>query len=309
MKIKLVGLCAVFMTALVLFGCGGGGGGGGALSSTTPTPTPSAPLAPTATLASVTPASGATDVATNVSPVFNLSVTDAASSDASQLSLLCNSKTVAFTSASALSTDGKTMTVTLTPTTGAIVLSDLCTISGDITTTGPGGTVITTVGISFSVVAPTCTAPAIWTPGINTCVSPMGVKVVGTNQLPVGCDSSSFQCFKDAVESGAVKAVASGGTDNTGPPIVFLYFKNTTATAKTTGLWNVLPFHMADGSYSWVDIPGGFTDEIDAVWGSPKGAIFHTKITGLCYEWAYDTKMKWVIDGAKGINTPTACPK
>lgn len=134
---------AVFLTALTLAACSGGGGSGGTVA-------PPPPL-PTATLSSIAPATGEAGVARTVNPVITLAISNAASSDASGLSLACTSGTISFTAASAVSADAKSLTVTLTPQTNAIVPGDACTLSGDVSTTGSGGTVKTAINTSFSV--------------------------------------------------------------------------------------------------------------------------------------------------------------
>jgi hypothetical protein len=135
---KLMSLSAVFMivSVLAVSACGG------KKSAATSDPT-------TASLSSVVPASAATNVTANTPVVFTLAVNNATSSDGSQLSYQCNSATVLFTPASALT--GNTMTVTLTPTATAQIFTVIpCTVSGNITTTGPGGSVTTAINLSFS---------------------------------------------------------------------------------------------------------------------------------------------------------------
>ena len=148
-------LVAVALLAGTVFlaSCGGGGGGGTPTPAPTPTPTPT-PV-PQVTLSSVVPASGAAGVARDVKPVITLTVTNATASDGSKLALICASRTITFTAASALSTDAKTMTVTLTPQASAILTGDNCTLAGDVTTTGAGGTAKTSINTSFSIYATT----------------------------------------------------------------------------------------------------------------------------------------------------------
>ena len=141
-----------------LVACGGGGGGTSTPSPTpvptpAPTPTPTPIPLPQATLSSVVPANGATGVARDVKPVITLAVANATSSDGSKLSLISTSRTITFVATGALSADAKTVTVTLTPQTGAILAGDICTLTGDVSTTGTGGTTKTAISTSFSLYA------------------------------------------------------------------------------------------------------------------------------------------------------------
>lgn len=155
MKTKFTDLFTVAIAVALLSACGGGGGGGGTTPGSGGT-TPSAPAPtplPTATLSLIVPATGEAGVARGVKPVITLAVSNATSSDASKLSFLCANRTITFTSTSAFSADAKSVAVTLTPQTDAILAGDTCTLSGDVSTTGPGGTVKTTISTSFSIYA------------------------------------------------------------------------------------------------------------------------------------------------------------
>lgn len=138
---------AVLTGTVFIAGCGGGGGGG----ISTPTPTPTS--LPQVTLLSVVPASGATGVARDVKPVITLAVTNATASDASKLALICTTRAISFAATSALSTDAKTMTVTLTPQANTILAGDNCSLAGDVSTTGAGGAVKTAISTSFAIQA------------------------------------------------------------------------------------------------------------------------------------------------------------
>lgn len=178
MKTRFTGLFAVAMAvALLLSACGGGGGGGGAVTSPTPLPT--------ATLSSTVPAPGETGVARGVKPAITLAVSNATSSDGSKLSLLCTSRTISFTSASALSADAKSMTVTLTPQADAILAGDNCTLSGDVSTIGSGGTVKTTISTSFSIyAAPPVKALTLIAGSVNSPGSKNGKLLVASFHKP-----------------------------------------------------------------------------------------------------------------------------
>lgn len=276
MKIKLASLCAVFMIALVS-GCGGGGGG----SPATPTPTTTQAPAPTASLSAAPSTTLVASDGSGLSIVIKLSITNADSSDASKLVLLCNNKPILFTSNSVVVSGVSTSTIVPTV---SLTIGENCTLSGDITTTGAGGSVKTPISTAFTV-ASSCTAPAVATPGINACVTPMGinaVKTMGFHQLPAGCTQSTQQCFKDAIPHMA--AADSGGTNSTGDHITWLAFRNTTVVGSITGLWNVLPFYTKNGLRAAADIGGGYTDEIDGVWGSSNGVIKRQKNSQTCFE-------------------------
>ncbi len=156
-RYKWLSVIVTLASTLVLASCGGGGGGGTAV---TPTPTPT--QTPQATLASIVPASGATGVARDVKPVITLTVANATSSDGSKLALVCGGKTIAITAVSVLSADTKSMTVTLTPQGGAVQAGDSCTLAGDVSTAGAGGTAKTTISTAFSIfVAPSAVAKSL----------------------------------------------------------------------------------------------------------------------------------------------------
>ncbi|TSA43784.1 hypothetical protein D4R49_02225, partial [bacterium] len=85
--------------------------------------------------------------------------------------------------------------------------------------------------------------------------------------------------------------VDSDGTNSTGDHVTWLLFRN------SSGLWNVLPFYTKNGLRAYADITGGYTGEIDGVWGSAHGIIERQKGTGTCFE----------ITVAGG-STPIVCP-
>ncbi|MDD3531704.1 MAG: hypothetical protein PHV99_03900 [Candidatus Pacebacteria bacterium] len=130
---------------------------------------------------------------------------------------------------------------------------------------------------------------------MNTWVAPKMVRASYFYQLPAGCTQSTQQCFKDAMPKMSV--VDSGGTNSTGDHIVWLLFRNTTVASGVNGLWNVLPFYEKNGLRAYSDIPGGYTDEIDAVWGSANGVIKRQKNFQTCFELT-----------ATGGATSVACP-
>ena len=157
----------------------------------------------------------------------------------------------------------------------------------------------------------TCIAPAVWTSGVDACVTPMGVKAVGADQLPAGCNSWTQQCWKDAVANGTVKFIATSATmlGYNYRPVVFAYFRNTATAFGVTGLWNVLAFYADDGSIAGADIFGGSSQELDWVYGNANGIIGHVRDTGTCFQdsWFPPTTQLNVGHNV-WANAPVACP-
>jgi len=165
----------------------------------------------------------------------------------------------------------------------------------------------------FTTTVVQCFAPNVWdgtncNPPTNAGwppanITPIGVGVAGANKLPAGCTSFTQQCFKDAIASGLVKVVASGGTDSTGDTVVWEYFQN------NNGNWEVRPVYAKNGTFASIgDIGGGYLSEIDKIWGSAKGVIYHAVVGNVCYEVAYNKDQNsWVINGG-GVGTPITCP-
>lgn len=280
---KFMSKTAAFMAAILVAACGGGGGGGSTQANTAP--------APTASLLSVSPATGATVTANSIDGVpitVKFSVTDALTSDTSKVALSCNNNPVPFKSASSLSADGKTMTVVFSPTAVPALVGQnyQCTLSGDLTVTGPGGTGATHGNTSFGVTS-TCTAPTVWTPSINICVTPTLVGATGFYQLPANCTSTTQSCFKDSVPK--MSAVAAGSSTT------WLAFLN------NAGRWGLLPFQTKDGSAVGVtDTTGGYSVELDRFWGNPDGSVtIHQK--------GISTAVCWNITTA-GAETQASCP-
>src|SRR5487761_2608562 len=99
-------------STLLLAACGGGSGGtsGGTSAATAPPPS-----LPTAGNPVYSPTVGAPNVPTNVIPTLTLSVTNASGTDGGAATFQCNNQMIVFKSASSLSADAKTVTVTFTP--------------------------------------------------------------------------------------------------------------------------------------------------------------------------------------------------
>ncbi|MEK7604725.1 MAG: hypothetical protein AAB442_02950 [Patescibacteria group bacterium] len=115
----------------------------------------------------------------------------------------------------------------------------------------------------------------------------MGVKVVGANQLPPGCNTWAQQCWKEAVANGTVKFVATSAADHTGRPIIFAFFRNNTTMFGVTGLWETLPVYADDGTFAGSDIGGGVASEVDLIFGSLNGGVVHEVASDRCFEKYY----------------------
>lgn len=269
---KFLAILSVVSIIPTLFACGGGGGD----SSSTP-PVLVIP-APTGRVSTISPAIGEMNVTIDVQPVITLSVTDAKSSDTKGLTLMCSGRTVPFTSTSVLSTDGKIMTIPFTIAAGLTLAGDVCTSTGGITTTGPDGkTVVTPIGMSFSLVPiPKCDPPTSWSATGNTCISPVAMLVSGANQLQV-CGVDLYDCLRKGMFNGTVKVVSSTYTFNN-RVVSFAYFIN------PRGKFVVLPLYADDLSLvgNAIDIMGGTDQILDNVIGAYNGAIAHNPDTGLC---------------------------
>lgn len=279
--------------------------------------------APTAQVTHITPENGSGHVILDqnfggATVNFQLAVTNATSSDASKLSFLCNGRVISFTTFSnfqlnptTLANDGKYMNVQVTPLLStAIHDGDTCTVSGDIATTGTNGTVKTAVSTTFSVVAPratpTCIAPQFLSEN-SVCVYPIGVKAIGTIQLPVECFLAfvSAGCFKDTVQFtvDAVKFVATGVMVSSRPTMVAFYKQD--YGVGTQPQWGVA-LAYADSNALLVNthnnILMAISVEIDWVMGTANGIVFHEKATGQCHAAVWDGAAEnWVVTNA-------ACP-
>ena len=158
-------------------------------------------------------------------------------------------------------------------------------------------------------IPPPATTGYTWNSGLGAWVANVGVKVIGTNELPAGCTFWADQCWKDSVANGTVKFIAThalmvGFNDR---PVVFAYYRLYSTIFKVNS-WNHLATYADDGSLVGSNIFGGNVEEVDFAQGSPKGVIFHSKPTGDCYETAWDSTQKsWSVNGGAAA-TPTTCP-
>jgi len=243
--------------------------------------------------------SGATGVARDVKPVITLTVANATSSDGSKLSLLCTSRTITFTSVSTLSGDAKSMDVTLTPQAGAILAGDTCSLTGDVSTTGTGGTVKTAIGTSFTIVA----APVAVAKGLSLIVgtadSPgsqdgalleasfngpraLSVGADGTVYIADGCadgSSSSHALYRKISPGGQVATIAGSSSYlNVGRTPTSVYSSAGSDAFGGECTWGVVA--MADGTLYSSGVsrliekisPQGQITSIAGSWGQ-KGAV------------------------------------
>lgn len=262
----------VALALLVLPGCGGGGGNSG------PSVTPVGP--PTATLLSVTPASGATNVAENVRPTFEFGTNFSAQSTGSGLVFLCSGRVVMFGQGS--SSTEKTSTLTLDPTFGAVVVGDVCTVKGPVVTTDNAGITVTTqVDLTFTITLPRpqCEAPAVRIPGLNVCLYPSAIEVAGTHQLvPATCVFPSQSCFKDTGRYVTMRVTANGQAT-----VVVFYDRVSPISGH---FWTAELVTADDLSPIKININNDrlFTSyvEVDWVKATDNGLIWHQKDTGNC---------------------------
>ena len=110
--------------------------------------------------------------------IISLAVTNASSSDAGGVSWICGSKSVSFTSASTLSLDGATMTVTMTPTAVTSTPNVNCAYSGNLTTAGQGGNIMTPVSASYTYGATVAAGTRLIMTANQTIYVPAGSTVV-----------------------------------------------------------------------------------------------------------------------------------
>jgi hypothetical protein len=169
-----------------------------------------------------------------------------------------------------------------------------------------------TATATFTTTGKACAAPTFYNPTLDTCEYPAGVKVSTANTLPQGCTSPTQQCWKDAITNGTVKLIATPATMTgySDRPLLFAYFKNTSTANGVTGLWNTLPVYADDVAPIGGDIAHGVYEEIDWVYGTSKGIIFHDNATHLCYEMVwYPPTTQPGANSNVWANTTVACPQ
>lgn len=119
-------------------------------------------------------------------------------------------------------------------------------------------------------------------------IRPVGIKVINPEQLPYECSTWKDPCWTKSIQNGTVTFISSGATDQTGRPIKFAYFINTSTAFGVTGLYNYLPFYADTGESAGGDISGGDSMPVDWVYGTKNGLIIHVKSTDECYERAFN---------------------
>ena len=332
---------SILAAALVLTACGGGGGG----SATTPAITPPVQLTQSIVLFALPVAiSGQsvvnppnipvnTVVAVEFTPVNFVNATAASFTVATGTgaTFSCNGVRVntaslaAFTIAPVSETSKFTASASLSM--AGLPNAVMCTFSVPVTVVS-GGVTSSTVPITFSFttaaatcaetsrlnalgicIPPPATTGYTWNAGLGAWVANVGVKVIGTNELPAGCTYWEEKCWKDSVANGTVKFIATPalmiGYNNR--PVVFAYYRLYSTIFKANQ-WNYLPIYADDGSLVGSNIFGGISQEVDFAQGSAKGVIIHEKSTGDCYERAWDSTQKsWSVNGGAAA-TPTTCP-
>lgn len=277
-------LFAVAITALTLVGCGGGG------SESTPEPLPA--LAPIGILVATAP-SCSVQASSNKCVVTLTSTT----ANASTVKLTNGEGAVLSTSLSgSLPVDVLIGLNTYTLTEKGVILASV-TVTGECA--------IGTASNGSTCVSPPATTGYAWNDAVKAWVADTDNKVFTANQLPVGCNSLASQCWKDAVANGTVKFIATTAsmTGYNSRPVMFAYFKNTTAFFGATGMWNYLPVYADDGSLVDSDISGGVAQEIDWVSGNSLGVIVHVKETGTCVQRSWNLLQKAWTDA------PAPCQK
>ena len=149
-----------------------------------------------------------------------------------------------------------------------------------------------------------CTAPAVWTSGVNACVYPIGYKVVGLNQIPKEALYFSDTAWKQSVASGLVKFVDTGMVftgQTTRKPIFALYKSNLSGLSCSTIVYQDDGSNAVDPS----NLTQGFgcnTDESTWAVGTQKGIIRYFPGKNECYEKSYDSVAVFIPD------TKVPCP-
>lgn len=312
----------ILATALLITACGGGGGG----SATTPAVTSPVVVTPPVTLSfpcwnnvvqltKVDCAAVPIDTIKAVVAGSALSFTGIPSGAALTGSTLVaqgGQSTVTFTNGT-ITSGTMLFNTTYTFTGGKLTFSNApdLTIAGSFTTAAdPSSCTLPAMKNSLGVcISPPAATGYTWNAGLGAWVANVGVKVVGTNELPAGCTFWADQCWKDSVANGTVKFIATPalmiGYNNR--PVVFAYYRLYSTIFKANQ-WNYLPIYADDGSLVGSNIFGGLSQEVDFAQGSAKGVIIHEKSTGNCYETAWDSTQKsWSVNGGAAA-TPTTCP-
>ena len=325
---RFAAIIGVLATALIITACGGGGGGSATDLVVTPPPvivTPpvvfvfscwngtilSGTVQPTKVACAPVPDSSIKAVITGTTLTLTGIPTNATL--ASSAVTAQSGGSVVTWSNGAITSGTMLFSATYTYTGGKLTFSNVpdLTIAGSFTT-GANPTACTLPAMKNSLgacISPPAATGYTWNAGLGAWVANVGVKVVGTNELPAGCTFWADQCWKDSVANGTVKFIATPalmiGYNNR--PVVFAYYRLFSTVFKVNA-WNYLAIYADDGSLVGSNISGGSREEIDFAQGSAKGVIVHSKPTGDCYEMAWNSPQKlWMVNG--GTNTlPITCP-
>lgn len=194
------------------------------------------------------------------------------------------------------------LSITITPT-SALPYSATLTVTVKATNeANVEGSVAATIATEANVHS--CPAPSVWTTGLNACVYPMGVKVLGTElaQLPAGCisvyatpfvQSSGFSaCWKDFVVANKMKWLQTSRTmvgampvEQSTRPLAFASF------ITPTGRYQVMTMYADTGDLMNIaaDIDFQvFHNGIDFVVGNDQGYLIREKTTSKCYQWRWN---------------------
>ena len=163
---------------------------------------------------------------------------------------------------------------------------------------------ISKVLASYQKKSGSCSAPAVWSTGVSGCVTPSGIKVFGANLLPVGCDHWTQECWKNASADGTVKFISTPVlTPVYGDrPLMFAYYRHNSTAFGVTGLWQFLIMYADDGSPAGFDIAGGSAAEVDWVYGTSTGIIYHDKALDYCGHFHFDATIASLEN-----RSPVAC--
>lgn len=281
---------SVLAVSLLLVACGGGGSsssGGGV--------TPPPPAAPTISLTSVSPASGATDVAVDAKPVFTFAEANVTSLN-STTALSCNNKEVKYGVMVDLTSKPGVATMTFTPIV-PFNNGDVCTMDSSLTASGAGGTApVVKVVTSFTVVA----TAAWWPAPLRT----MDTKVVGMGQPPASALLIADAAWQKATIAGLVKYIDSGiALDGyTIRPVVWAFYKGpVTGNSCTRLVYKDDGTAVGQNKTTEGDCNTG--DPVDWVVGTSVGVIRHfAGATNKCYQYTWDKTRLGLVDNL------VACP-
>lgn len=323
---RFAAMFTVVMAAFTLAACGGGGGG----SDPTPIPTSVTVTCPNGTsstagttalanancplpkVLTISPVDKATGVAVGFTQVTVTtdSTLDATSINGVNFNVLAPGPTTVAGTVSADGTKGFKWVPTAVLSPAQVYTTLWVGVKDTLGRAMTGSSMFTMASISC--VAPqvpstdgmTCvTPPPPWWPPAT--ITPIGVKVFGANLLPAGCDHWTQDCWHTAVTDGTVKFIATSVLTPVyaNRPLIFAYYRHNSTAFGTTGLWQFLIMYTDDGSPAGFDIAGGSASEVDWVYGTSTGIIWHDKSLNICGNFAFDVSI-----GSFANRSPVVCP-